>query len=151
MKKRYIYIILFSLILIIIDFMSKVFVLNNLNSEFVIINNFLSFIFVKNVGAAFGLFGGNMLLLILITLLLIIYILYEIKNNINNKLNLFCYLLILSGAIGNLIDRLYYGYVVDFISFIFFNYQMPVFNIADIFVTVGVILLVYNMCREGSI
>ena len=66
----------------------------------------------------------------------------------NDKLNILCSSLILSGAIGNLIDRIIHGYVVDFISFTLFNKQMPVFNIADICVTFGVTGLIYIMFKE---
>ena len=135
-------------ILILIDQISKILVLNLLKNEIIFIKNFFSFLFVKNYGAAFGLFGGNVLLLIAITCALICYLIYDIKIHINDKLNVICSSLILSGAIGNLIDRIVHGYVVDFISFKLFNNQMPVFNIADICITFGVIGLIYIMFKE---
>lgn len=148
MKKKNIIIITLILIMILIDQISKILVMNYLNDEIIIIKNFFSFLFVKNYGAAFGLFGGNVLLLIAITCGLIIYLIYDIKTHFNDKLNILCSSLILSGAIGNLIDRIIHGYVVDFISFTLFNKQMPVFNIADICVTFGVIGLIYIMFKE---
>ena len=69
-------------------------------------------------------------------------------KNFDKKLNVIFNILILSGAIGNLIDRVFRGYVVDFVSFILFNRQMPVFNIADIFITFGVIGLIFVMFKE---
>ena len=148
MKKKYLSIFMLIFILIIIDQISKILVLNFLKTEIVFIKNFFSFLFVKNFGAAFGLFGGNVLLLIAITCTLIIYLIYDIKTHLNNKLNILCSSLILAGAIGNLIDRVVHGYVIDFISFTLFNKQMPVFNIADICVTFGVIGLIYIMFKE---
>ena len=148
MKKKNIIIITLILIMILIDQISKILVMNYLSDEIIIIKNFFSFLFVKNYGAAFGLFGGNVLLLIAITCGLIIYLIYDIKTHFNDKLNILCSSLILSGAIGNLIDRIIHGYVVDFISFTLFNKQMPVFNIADICVTFGVIGLIYIMFKE---
>ena len=148
MKKKYLKIIMYAILLIFIDQITKILVMNFLENEIVLINNFFSFLFVKNYGAAFGLFGGNVLLLIAITCGLIIYLAYDIKSNINNKLNVICSTLVLSGAIGNLIDRVIHGYVIDFISFTLFNKQMPVFNIADICVTFGVIGLIYIMFKE---
>lgn len=148
MKKKNITIIGLIFIMILIDQISKILVLNYLTDEIIIIKNFFSFLFVKNYGAAFGLFGGNVLLLIAITCGLIIYLTYDIKTHLNDKLNIFCSSLILSGAIGNLIDRIVHGYVVDFISFTLFNKQMPVFNIADICITFGVIGLIYIMFKE---
>lgn len=144
MKKSYLFVIL----LIFVDQLSKILVLNFLNNEIVFIENFFSFLFVKNIGAAFGLFGGNMILLIAITFCLICYLFYDIKKNINNKLNVFFSSLVLAGAFGNLIDRIVHGYVIDFISFTLFGRQMPVFNIADICVSVGVLGLIYIILKE---
>lgn len=148
MKKKYLSIFMLIFMLIIIDQISKILVLNFLKTEIVFIKNFFSFLYVKNYGAAFGLFGGNVLLLIAITCALMVYLAYDIKLHINNKLNVISSSLVLAGAIGNLIDRIVHGYVVDFISFILFNKQMPVFNIADICVTFGVIGLIYVMFKE---
>lgn len=148
MKKKYLYIILFVIGLVFIDQISKLLVVNYLNNEIVLINNFFSLEYVKNTGAAFGYFSGNIFLLIIVTIGLIIYLISELKNNIDKKLNVIFTLLIIAGAIGNLIDRVFRGFVVDFISFILFNNQMPVFNIADIFVTCGVLGLIFVMFKE---
>lgn len=150
MKKKYLIVVLFF-ILLLIDQISKILVINFLNNKIVFIDNFFSFEFIKNDGAAFGLFGGNIIFLVLITLFLIIYLIYDLKKHFNNKFYVICVILILSGAVGNLIDRIFYGYVVDFISFILFNNQMPIFNFADICVTFGIIGLVYSMLKEGSL
>ena len=69
----------------------------------------------------------------------------------DKKFNLVFIILIISGAIGNLIDRVFRGFVVDFISFILFNSQMPVFNIADIFVTCGVAGLIFVIFKEEKV
>ena len=95
------------------------------NKHFFIIN------YTQNTGMAFGLFQGYNWLLILIYLMIIVYLLY-LKNT---SLPL---ILILSGAFGNLIDRIVFGFVRDFIDFGIW----PVFNLADAFITVGVLLLV---------
>ena len=107
-----------------------------------LIKNVLNLTYVENTGAAFGMFSGNTLILGIVSIALIWYIVKEIRANINNKLELFSLSLVLSGAIGNLIDRLLRGFVVDFISFKLFGEQMPIFNVADIFVTIGVLLLI---------
>lgn len=150
MKKKYLFVILFF-ILLFIDQISKFLVINFLNDKIVFIDNFFIFEFIKNDGAAFGLFGGNIIFLVLITLFLIIYLIYDLKKHFNSKFYVICVILVLSGAVGNLIDRIFYGYVVDFISFILFNNQMPIFNFADICVTFGIIGLVYSMLKEGSL
>ena len=136
-KKKIIYIIMLILLLVSIDFISKIFVIN-----------FLKFTYLKNSGAAFGILSGNIIFLILITIFFIYYIIVEMKNNINNKLPLISYILILSGACGNLIDRVLRKYVVDFISFKIFGKDMAIFNIADIYITFGVFLLFFIMIKE---
>lgn len=149
MKKKYIFIILFCLLLILIDFISKYLVINLIsNKTIIIIKNFLKFLYVKNNGAAFGIMSGNIIILVIVTLILLFYIIKEVKNNVDNKWILLSYLLILSGAIGNLIDRIFRGYVVDFISFTLFNKEMAVFNIADSYITIGVFLLIILLFKK---
>ena len=151
MKKKYLYIVLFIIGLVLIDQVSKLLVVNYLSDKIVLINNFFSLDYVKNTGAAFGFFSGNIFFLVLITLALVIYLIYELKQNVEKKFNLLFIILIISGAIGNLIDRVFRGFVVDFISFILFNSQMPVFNIADIFVTCGVAGLIFVIFKEEKV
>ena len=149
MKKKYIFIILFCLLLILIDFISKYLVINLIsNKTIIIIKNFLKFLYVKNTGAAFGIMSGNIIILVIVTLILLFYIIKEVKNNVDNKWILISYLLILSGAIGNLIDRIFRGYVVDFISFTLFDKEMAVFNIADSYITIGVFLLIILLLKK---
>ncbi|MBQ6284987.1 MAG: signal peptidase II [Bacilli bacterium] len=143
-------IIILILLFIVIDFVSKILVINLLKSNtLIIINNFLKFTYIKNMGAAFGILSGNIILLIIITLFFIYYIIKELKNNSDKKLSIISYALILSGAIGNLIDRVFRGYVVDFISFTIFGREMAVFNVADSYITIGVILLLISMFKEN--
>lgn len=150
MKKGNIKIIILILLFIVIDFVSKILVINLLESNtLIIINNFLKFTYIKNMGAAFGILSGNIILLIIITLFFIYYIIKELKNNSDKKLSIISYALILSGAIGNLIDRVFRGYVVDFISFTIFRREMAVFNVADSYITIGVILLLISMFKEN--
>ena len=151
MKKKYLYIVLFIVGLVLIDQVSKLLVVNYLSYNILLNNNIISLDYVKNTGAAFGFFSGNIFFLVLITLALVIYLIYELKQNIDKKFNLLFIILIISGAIGNLIDRVFRGFVVDFISFILFNSQMPVFNIADIFVTCGVAGLIFVIFKEEKV
>ena len=89
-------------------------------------------------------------ILILITILLLIYLIIELKKNINNDFISLSLSLIISGALGNLIDRVFRGYVVDFISFILFNKEMAIFNVADAFITIGVVILLIYIFKEGK-
>lgn len=104
---------------------------------------------VHNYGAAWGIFGGATLPLILFSILvciaIIIYLLKMWQHT--NMFIIFGASLIFAGGIGNMIDRISLGYVIDFISLEFINF--PVFNIADIGVTVGVILFMFGMIVEG--
>lgn len=148
MKKETRNLIIIMIILIVIDQISKILITNLLNDNvLVIIPKFLKFIYVENTGAAFGILSGNIFILILISLGLIYYIYEEIKRNKSSKV-VFPYTLVLSGALGNLIDRIFRGYVVDFVSFTLFNKEMAVFNIADSYITIGVILLLYFLIKE---
>lgn len=152
MKKKNILICMFIIFLILIDQLSKFLIVKfiNLNESIILINNFLKILYIRNTGAAFGILGRSTFILIIITIILIYFIIKEIIKNKDNKLVLFCYSLILSGAIGNLIDRIFRRYVVDFISFTLFNREMAIFNVADIFITIGVVLYAIILIREGS-
>jgi len=100
--------------------------------------------FVKNYGAAFNIFSGSRVFLSLISIffsILIIYLMF--RKNTLNSLDLYSYSFILGGTIGNGIDRIYRGFVVDFINLNIINF--PVFNIADISIYIGFIILLYNI------
>ena len=147
MKKRTSYIIIFSIIVvgIVLDLVSKhVFALRfeDSSQKIVVIPNLFEFVFVKNTGAAYGIFGDSTVMLSVVSILFIIgFVLFDIFNHKNDWLYIFGIGLILSGAIGNLVDRLFLGYVRDFISIKLFSF---VFNLADLFITAGVIcFLVY--------
>lgn len=152
MKKKSLIVLISILLLIVFDQIVKYLIVRNFNigEEKILIDNFLKFIYIRNTGAAFGIFSGNIVFLIGISLLLIFYIIKEMKKNINNNLSLLSFSLIIGGAVGNLIDRIFRGYVVDFISFTLFQREMSIFNIADMYITIGVILLIYIVLKEGK-
>ena len=105
------------------------------------INGFLEWNYVENTGAAFGSFSGNTALLSVITAVIIIAgIAAIILKKINNKFLLVTATVIIAGGLGNLIDRIFRGYVVDFIKVLFIDF--PVFNFADILVTCGSFMLI---------
>ena len=104
--------------------------------------------FVKNYGAAFNIFSGSRIFLSLISIffsLLLIYLIFRKKTL--NTLDLYSYSFILAGTIGNGIDRVYKGFVVDFINLNIINF--PVFNIADISINIGFIFLLYNIFKNN--
>ena len=139
MKKIFI----ISIFLIILDFISKLLIVNFLKVDLFLIPNFLYLTFVTNTGTFWGLFSNiNIFFMILsiIVLSLLIYII-TVKTTLN-KLNTILYSLVISGIIGNLIDRIIIGYVVDFIGIKIFNYNFPIFNFADIYIVIGVLLFI---------
>lgn len=138
-----------SLIVIIIDRILKVLVTNNfvLNVRNKIIDGFFYITNCHNEGAAFSLFSGNVLFLIFITLI-VLFLIYRTINKENvNKIGILAYGLLLGGILGNLYDRIFYGYVIDYLHFVIFKFNFAIFNLADAAIVVGAILLIVF---EGS-
>lgn len=132
MKKRYIRMSIIILILIIIDQITKQFAINNKSS---IIANME---FIQNYGAAFGIGGNSTLFIILVNIVvlgIIVKFIYSQKDRVDTK-TLASFTMILAGGIGNLIDRIFRGFVVDFID-ISKLFKFPSFNIADIYIVIG--------------
>ena len=103
--------------------------------------------FVKNYGAAFNIFSGNRIFLSLISIIFSILLIYLIlRKNTSNQFDLISYSFILGGTIGNGIDRILKGFVIDFINLNIINF--PVFNIADISINVGFIFLLYRIFKN---
>jgi len=151
LKKTFIK-ILFNFFIVIIVFsldrISKLYVLNLAETDQFVniyINQFLNFHLIWNTGVGFGLFSSNTNLYYnLITLLIIlinIIILIMIFKSVNYKF--FLLLIILGGSLGNLFDRIYYKAVPDFVDLHYNDFHWYIFNVADIFITVGVICLIF--------
>ena len=135
-----------GLAILILDQSTKFLILEFLseNQSIAIIKNIFHLTLVKNPGAAFGIFRDFNIFLVIISLATIILILLIWISTRKFKIS---FILILSGAMGNLIDRLRYGYVVDFLDFRIW----PVFNVADIAITIGAILLGCSMLKSKCI
>lgn len=124
---------------------SRIFILNESKT---IIDNFLNITYVRNTGAAWSILDNNTWIVTVISLLIIIGIIYYVYRNIvSKKILKIGYGLILGGAIGNFIDRIVYGYVIDFIDIDIFGWNYPIFNLADMFIVVGVILVMIDAWR----
>lgn len=146
MKKKYILII--SLLIFIVDLLVKELIICNIKSAVSVIDNFFELTYVKNTGGAFSVLSGNVLLLAIISIIFLIYVIRYIKNKDKiYKLEGIGLSFILGGLIGNLIDRLFRNGVVDYLSFKIITYYFPVFNIADIFICLGVMLIIINEVR----
>lgn len=132
--------------LILIDQITKIITLKQLApiGSVTIIENILSFTYVENRGAAFGIMQNSRIFFLIFTVILIgAIIYYTIKTKQNSKFYLISTSLIIAGGIGNFIDRLFRGYVVDMIEVTFIDY--PVFNFADICIVIGAILFCVYM------
>jgi signal peptidase II len=148
MKKVALYSI-FIIFWILLDQWTKYFVRQHfhLGESVSVIQNFFSFTYVRNPGAAFGM-GAHahdlirtifFLIIPVIACFWLVYLIFQ--SHKDSKLSSLSYALILGGAIGNLIDRFYLNYVVDFLDFFYQSYHFPAFNISDSCITVGGILI----------
>lgn len=144
-KKPYIIAFIFFLI----DLISKQIItrLIDLGESIKVINNFFYITHVHNKGAAWSILEDKQILLLIITVIALYFINKFInKEKIDNKESI-AYGIILGGILGNLFDRLFYHEVIDFIDFKIFGYDYPVFNLADTFIVIGVILLIIFYLR----
>ena len=145
--KTKLYFVSLSIFIVLIDQFTKY--LMFYNKKLFINKDFLLFKldFVKNYGAAFNIFSGSRVFLSLISIFFSILLIYLIfRKNTLNSFDLYSYSFILGGTIGNGIDRIYRGFVVDFINLNIINF--PVFNIADISINIGFIILLYNIFKN---
>ncbi len=146
-------IIILSIIFLIIDQITKILVVNSLvpGENIEIIKNIFSIIYTNNTGAAFSILLGKRIFLIVVAVLIIGVLLYYIKRNkIEKKIDIIALSFIIGGSLGNLIDRIIRGYVIDFISIKIGNYNFPIFNVADILIVIGVFLLLLSSRRRQS-
>ncbi len=140
----------FVLILIFFDFLSKIIIYNTIElHKFVYILPFLDFAHIHNYGISFGLFAGildHKIIIIIgsIVTLFFIYILLK-SRDIFEKWAL---LLIISGAISNILDRTLNNYVLDFIYLHYKDFYWPAFNFADIYITFGIIMILIKLVKE---
>ena len=145
--KTKLYFLSLSIFIILIDQFTKHLIINNFKTF--INKDFLLFRldFVKNYGAAFNIFSGNRIFLSCISIIFSFLITYLIvRKNTLNSYDLFSYSFILAGTIGNGIDRISNGFVIDFINLNYINF--PVFNIADISINIGFIFIIYSFFKN---
>ena len=146
--KTKLYFLFLSIFIVLIDQFTKY--LMFYNKKIFINKDFLLFKldFVKNYGAAFNIFSGSRIFLSLISIFFSILLIYLIfRKNTLNSFDLYSYSFILGGTIGYGMDRIYRGFVVDFINLNIINF--PVFNIADISINIGFIFLLYSILKKN--
>ena len=148
MLKKNIFIFFLVFFIFLLDRVTKILVIfkaEELNESHILSSNFLNFHLIWNEGIAFGLFSFNdsviyQIITLIIILVISVLIFFMVRtNNLNEK---FAFIFIIGGAIGNLFDRVYFNAVPDFIDLHWNNFHWFIFNIADIFITIGVIWLI---------
>lgn len=121
----------------------------DLGSQIKIIPNFFSLFYLKNTGAAFSILEDNTVILVIISVIIIVILDRYIKTEKNfTRLSEISLGLIMGGIFGNLIDRIIHHGVIDYLSFKIFSYSFPVFNLADMAITIGVGLLLISMISD---
>lgn len=142
-----------TLIVLIIDIVSKLTIKHylTLDNSIHVIRGFFDLTYVRNTGVAWSFLDNNKYFALILSGMIIMGIVYYIyKEKPIRKITKLAYSLILGGALGNFINRVFYGYVIDFLDFKIFGYNYPIFNIADVFIVVGVIILIYDTWRCGN-
>ena len=145
-KKPYIIALFFFLI----DFFTKQIVIKvlELGKSIPVINNFFYLTYTKNTGAAWSILKDQRILLLIVSVIVLFLINQFMNKEKISKIECLSYGMIIGGICGNLIDRLFYGYVIDFLDFKIFGYDYPIFNLADSFIVIGIIILIIASIRK---
>ena len=144
-NKKNLSLIMLGISIVIIDRITKLLLINK---EITIIPNFLNFTYTKNSGVAFGIASNNTILIVLMNVIILAIIIKFLKEKFSktNYIIILSLIMILAGGIGNLIDRIAMGYVIDFIDVNILDF--PTFNVADISITVGVIMIMIILIKS---
>ena len=134
----------------IIDLLTKQLISHiiKVNESIKVINNFFYITHVHNTGAAWSILEDKRILLLIITVIVLFLINKVMNKEELNKLECLSYGMIIGGIVGNLFDRIIFSYVIDFFDFRLFGYNYPVFNFADIFIVVGIIIMAIISIRK---
>ena len=151
-RQYYIGISLFiTIVILILDQITKFIVASSMKvgETFEVIPNFLNITSHRNDGAAWGILSGKMSFFFIITIIiLVVLIVFYIKEAKNNLLMQIAISLLFAGALGNFIDRVLHGEVVDFVDTYIFGYNFPIFNVADSSLTIGVLLIIIALLTD---
>ena len=140
----------FIILLIVFDFISKKIVFDNISlNNFIAILPILDLTHIHNYGVSFGLFSGviSSWMIILITSTITIVIIY-LMIQASNKVEKWGLTLIIAGAISNIFDRAINNYVLDFIYLHYKDFYWPAFNFADVYITLGVLMIIFQIVKE---
>ena len=147
MKKK---VIILSIIFLMIDILSKIVIDNflSLNESIIIINNFFRITKAYNYGASWSILSGYQFILILVSIIALILLVIYSKNFTFNNRNNIAFSMLYAGILGNLLNRIFLGYVIDFFDFKIFNYDYPIFNMADIFIVISTFLIIIAILKK---
>lgn len=140
-------------VLVFIDQFSKSLIVStiDLNQSITVIKGFFNITYVRNYGAGFSIMQNATTTFYIITpICLILFIYLLIKTKKKDYLSKTALLLMIGGTIGNFLDRIINVYVVDFLDFIIFGWDFPVFNFADICLTIGVSIYIISLLKESK-
>ena len=148
LKKKYIIFLIIALIIFFIDRLSKNYILNIAEVEGsvdIFVNSYLNIFLVWNTGIGFGLlsFDKSLIYNLITSLIIAINILIIYMIITTNDIRSYFLVFVLGGSLGNLFDRLYYSAVPDFIDINYKEFHWFIFNVADIFITIGIICLIF--------
>ena len=148
LKKKYVLFLIISLIIFLIDRLSKNYILNIAEVEGsvdIFVNSYLNIYLIWNTGIGFGLlsFDKSLIYNLITSLIIVINILIIYMIIKTNDIRSYFLVFVLGGSLGNLFDRLYYSAVPDFIDINYKEFHWFIFNVADIFITIGIICLIF--------
>ena len=151
MKKKILLITLYGLLF---DQIIK-FLVSKYITNVTIIPNFISLIYAENDGVAFSMLSGSRIIIIIISILLLSFLAYYMNKDYVSKkkddiLMDVSYGLLFGGILGNLLDRIIRGIVIDYISINIIGYHFPIFNLADVMITIGVIIMIIRTLKSES-
>lgn len=151
MKKNLINVYLLSVWIIVVDQVLKMYLSSKtlFQNAFTVIPNFFSIDLVHNTGGAFSILSGNRWLFVVIGILAVGLISYLItKMEYISGKTTFIFALLIGGILGNVIDRIVHGYVIDYLSFKILGYNFPIFNFADICIVISIIIVLITNIGE---
>lgn len=151
MKKKILLITLYGLLF---DQIIK-FLVSKYITNITIIPNFISLIYAENDGVAFSMLSGSRIIIIIISIILLSFLTYYMNKDYVSKkkddiLMDVSYGLLFGGILGNLLDRIIRGIVIDYISINIIGYHFPIFNLADVMITIGVIIMIIRTLKSES-
>ena len=147
LKKKYVFFLIIALIIFLIDRLSKNYILNIAEVEGsvdIFVNSYLNIYLIWNTGIGFGLlsFDKSLIYNLITSLIIVINILIIYMIIKTNDIRSYFLIVVFGGSLGNLFDRIYYSAVPDFIDLNYNNFHWFIFNVADIFITVGILCLI---------